>query len=612
MTKKSDRIVKKRTSASIITITQFKRFECLLNLYELIKIQTYKNIIEWVIVEGSKNKDDADKNKNNIKIIIDKEKNFKIIYVEYSGVCLSDLRNKGNTTCTGDIIVCMDDDDYYPCERVEHAVESLEKSNCQIAGCTDIYMYEYLMGKLYKFKGFHQNHSTNNCFAFKKTYLLNHKHESGLIMAEEKSFTNDFTSPMVQLISKKCIIVSSHDSNTFNKRELCVGGTIGVNQSLCEVNDHAITTYIPNNFFNKMNSLFYIEEESKYDIVYLMGGLNTKWDPKDDALGGSEQAVVKLCESWIQLNKKVAVYGDFNNKLDIFIHNNVEYKNWKLFEFNHTFKTVILWRTYGVYCFLPFNIKAKQIYIDYHDNFQEQEQLFIIYKKYSDKITKILFKSDFHKCEFEKILGYKVNKYLIIPNGIKINDFSNNWDKVSRDPYRFCYVSYYTRGLEQILKHIWITIKKLEPRAELHLYYGLDMFQDEKLVEYYKMLIGCTPGVIDHGRQTTKFIVREKYLSSFQLYITNTPSEIDCISIRESLITGCIPLISNYGVFSCREGIHFDLIDNNIESLENIGKAIVKLTKNNDQLNHFRKIFKKSDTIVDWKTNAEKLLLEFN
>ena len=41
------------SSVSIVTITQLSRRECLLNLYELIKLQTYSNIIEWIIVEGS-------------------------------------------------------------------------------------------------------------------------------------------------------------------------------------------------------------------------------------------------------------------------------------------------------------------------------------------------------------------------------------------------------------------------------------------------------------------------------------------------------------------------------------------------------------------------------
>ena len=52
---------------------------------------------------------------------------MKIIYIEYSGKALSDLRNIGNNKCSGDIIVCMDDDDYYPVERVSHAVDALKK-----------------------------------------------------------------------------------------------------------------------------------------------------------------------------------------------------------------------------------------------------------------------------------------------------------------------------------------------------------------------------------------------------------------------------------------------------------------------------------------------------
>ena len=70
-----------------------------------------------------------------------------------------------------------------------------------------------------------------------------------------------------------------------------------------------------------------------------------------------------------------------------------------------------------------------------------------------------MFKSDFHKTEFEKFYSTE-NKYAIIPNGIKVNEFSNNWDNVNRDLYRFCYVSYYTRGLEQILKDTTTTDKQ--------------------------------------------------------------------------------------------------------------------------------------------------------
>ena len=250
-----------KTPVSIITVSQLHRFECLLNLYELIKLQKYKNIIEWVIVEGSRFKEDGERNQENINKLLqihsdNLESNMKIVYVEYTGLTLSDLRNLGNNKCIGDIIVCMDDDDYYPRERVSHAVETLIQSPCLIAGCSDIYMYDYSMCKLYKFNRFHPYHSTNNCMAFKIEYLRNHQHDEGLSNAEERSFTNDFTEPMVQLNSLKCIIISSHSMNTCNKRKLCVGASTGIYTHLREMNKYRITHYIPSERFTKMENIF--------------------------------------------------------------------------------------------------------------------------------------------------------------------------------------------------------------------------------------------------------------------------------------------------------------------------------------------------------------------
>jgi hypothetical protein len=151
----------------------------------------------------------------------------------------------------------------------------------------------------------------------------------------------------------------------------------------------------------------------------------------------------------------------------------------------------------------------------------------------------------------------------------------------------------------------------MEPKAELHLYYGLEMFKDENLVNHYKQLIGSSMGVINHGRQNTDFIVREKYLSSFQLYISNTNSEIDCISIRESLVTGCIPLISDFGVFKEREGIHFQLVEHPTV-LNSIGEQIVKILKEQQpQMEVLRGVFKKSQTILSWGDIAKKWLEHF-
>jgi glycosyltransferase involved in cell wall biosynthesis len=242
-------------TVSIITITQLSRSECLKNLLTLIQSQTYKNIIEWVIVEGSKTEDDAAKNSEIIREL-SYETTLNIVYLQYTGFALSDLRNNGNMECKGDIIVCMDDDDYYPSERVEDAVCKLSKSKYLIAGCSDIYMYNYGSETLYKSQKKSNNHSTNNCMAFKREYLLTNSHESGLTHAEEKSFTKGFTEPMVQLNSKKCIVVSSHNSNTFDKRPLLLE-TINIEKnSLFKKVKKPITKLIPTEILYTMSSIF--------------------------------------------------------------------------------------------------------------------------------------------------------------------------------------------------------------------------------------------------------------------------------------------------------------------------------------------------------------------
>ena len=57
-----------KTTVSLLTITQRSRNKCLKNLLEFINKQTYQDIIEWVIVEGSKTQKEAEENKEYIII----------------------------------------------------------------------------------------------------------------------------------------------------------------------------------------------------------------------------------------------------------------------------------------------------------------------------------------------------------------------------------------------------------------------------------------------------------------------------------------------------------------------------------------------------------------
>jgi hypothetical protein len=237
-------------TVSLLTITQYSRRDCLANLSMLIQQQVYKNIVEWVIVEGTPNKEDSIKN---AEIISKMKSEIPIQFIsDYAGQALSDLRNMGNAACKGDIIVCLDDDDYYPPTRVSHAVHRLQNSTALIAGCSKAYIYFYQSGQFFQFKSFGKGHSTNNCLAYKRAYLKNHQHQPGLSKAEETSFTNNFKEPMEQLDPMKTIVISGHGTNTVNK-------SLVSPDMLTELNAKAlILDYIPLPILLKMEKIFYV------------------------------------------------------------------------------------------------------------------------------------------------------------------------------------------------------------------------------------------------------------------------------------------------------------------------------------------------------------------
>lgn len=205
---------------SVITITQYKRRYALQLLYKCILDQIQRPD-EWVITEGSQSKEDADQNEILINDFI-KLSEIPIVYVPYQGETkLGGLRNRGNNSCSGDIIVCMDDDDFYPNTRIQHVVDRFsEYPNVNLAGCTNILIYDYGLKQFYQCKGYNPYHSTNNAMAWRKSYTSTHQHDESKRFGEESSFTNQFSEPMVQLLPIHTVIVSSHSENTFDKKEV--------------------------------------------------------------------------------------------------------------------------------------------------------------------------------------------------------------------------------------------------------------------------------------------------------------------------------------------------------------------------------------------------------
>jgi glycosyltransferase involved in cell wall biosynthesis len=174
--------------------------------------QTYpKDRIEWIIID-----DGTDPIEDLIKDI----PQVKYFYYDKK-MLLGEKRNLMHTKCSGDIIIYMDDDDYYPSERISHAVETLQKnSQYLIAGSSEMHIYFDTKNTVYQCGPYKQYHSTAATFAFKKELLSQTKYDDNIALAEEHKFTKGYTIPLIQLDPLKTILVFSHKHNSLNKEKL--------------------------------------------------------------------------------------------------------------------------------------------------------------------------------------------------------------------------------------------------------------------------------------------------------------------------------------------------------------------------------------------------------
>jgi hypothetical protein len=196
---------------SVCTPT-YNRRPFIASMIKCFQHQTYpKDKMEWIIID-----DGTDKIEDLVKDIP------QVKYFKYDKkMVLGKKRNIMHEKSCGDIIVYMDDDDYYPPVRVAHAVNMLlthPKALC--AGSSEIYIWFKHINQMIQFGPYGPNHATAGTFAFKRELLKDHAYDDTRALAEEKSFLKDYSVPFVQLEPKKTILVFSHPHNTFDKKTL--------------------------------------------------------------------------------------------------------------------------------------------------------------------------------------------------------------------------------------------------------------------------------------------------------------------------------------------------------------------------------------------------------
>ena len=184
-------------------------------------IEIYKNYdfpkekMEWIILDDGRDTVEdlfleAAKGLPNIRYHYEDEK-----------MRIGAKRNWLNKEARGSIIIAMDDDDYYPADRITEVVNAFKKyPTIQLAGSSEMYSYYADTKQLYVMGPYHKKHATNGTMAWRKSYSDTHKYNEYVTKAEETSFLEDYKNEMIQLDPKKTILMICHTDNTVDKAAL--------------------------------------------------------------------------------------------------------------------------------------------------------------------------------------------------------------------------------------------------------------------------------------------------------------------------------------------------------------------------------------------------------
>lgn len=281
--------------------------------------QTYpKERIEWIIIDDGTDKiEDLVKNIDQVK------------YYKYDEkLTLGKKRNIMHEKSKGDIIIYMDDDDYYPPERIRHAVDTLiNNPSFLIAGSSEMYIYFKHIDKLYQFGPYGKYHSTAATFAFRRELLSQTSYNNEAALAEEKYFLKDYTIPLIQLDPVKTILVFSHIHNSFDKKELLKQPE----NNYMKISSKVITDFIKDEdikdfFINKMDNLLEKykpgEIENKPEVLKQIKEITEKKNKmiQDNIVNSID---ILNCK-FIDLEKKME---NKNALIQILMKDNIEMKN---------------------------------------------------------------------------------------------------------------------------------------------------------------------------------------------------------------------------------------------------------------------------------------------
>lgn len=322
-------------------------------------------------------------------------------------------------------------------------------------------------------------------------------------------------------------------------------------------------------------------------ITYLAPG--PPWSPTDQDLGGSELAVRELTRRWAMRGFQAIIYAGVREPTKF---GDVIYLPYHQVRTDVLYNILICWRTAAIHTLDK--IHARRVIADFHDPIVSSPM------NYSNNINYYMVKSEFHQRQLLPLLDPLLHNLVkIVPNGLdrEFIDHPLSTTLTTRTTNKILYASSYVRGLTTLITKVMPLIWDRGHRVEVHIYYGRALLTEQQNREFDTLF--NHPLVKEHGRVNRRELFRIR--ESFRVHCyPDCHSETDCLSVKESILAGCVPVVSKNCVFTTDERQYVQRIDQGDHRA--MAEEVLKLLHDDQYFQNVQQRLhqKATEQVLDW------------
>jgi glycosyltransferase involved in cell wall biosynthesis len=245
-------------------------------------------------------------------------------------------------------------------------------------------------------------------------------------------------------------------------------------------------------------------------------------------VGGAENALLTMCETWTKRGHKVVLYNDPKGERGIFEQQAIAH-----FHRNDHRDVLIIFRSPNPAA--SGRLKCKKVF------WSCDQQTCGDYRQLAKDVDQVVCISPFHAEYFR--ITYGITETTVIDLPVRLWDYTTPTEKIK---HRFIFSSVPERGLG-VLADMWNKVREAISDATLvitsdHRLWGVSYPANEM----FRPMFAGKKDVLFLGAVNRHRLVEEQLQADFHLF-PNTYNELFCLAIAESQVAGAYPITSTIG-----------------------------------------------------------------